>query len=126
MSMATTTPAATNATPTADAGAERDDGVDDLLGLKPIQVLSVVSEVSPLVKTGGLADVVGALPAALAREGVAVRTLVPGYPAVVGALDGAAVAAEIPDLFGGPARILAGRAAGLAAPAAEPRHGQVH
>ncbi len=113
MSMATTTPAATNATPTADAGAERDDGVDDLLGLKPIQVLSVVSEVSPLVKTGGLADVVGALPAALAREGVAVRTLVPGYPAVVGALDGAAVAAEIPDLFGGPARILAGRAAGL-------------
>ena len=49
-------------------------------------VLAVVSEIFPLVKTGGLADVAGALPAALAAEGVQVTTLVPGYPAV---LDGA-------------------------------------
>ena len=35
-------------------------------------VLSVASEVFPLVKTGGLADVAGALPPALAAEGVAV------------------------------------------------------
>ena len=33
-------------------------------------VLSVASEIFPLVKTGGLADVVGALPRALAREGI--------------------------------------------------------
>ena len=46
----------------------------------PLQVLSVASEIYPLVKTGGLADVAGALPAALAPEGVAVRSLVPGYP----------------------------------------------
>ena len=33
------------------------------------QVLSVASEVYPLIKTGGLADVAGALPAALKAEG---------------------------------------------------------
>ena len=48
-----------------------------------VKVLSVASEVFPLIKTGGLADVVGALPAALARENVEIRTLVPGYPAVM-------------------------------------------
>ena len=53
-----------------------------------LKVLSVASEIFPLVKTGGLADVVGALPAALAGEGVAVRTLVPGYPAVLEELGG--------------------------------------
>ena len=41
-------------------------------------VLSVASEAYPLIKTGGLADVAGALPAALAREGFAARTLLPG------------------------------------------------
>ena len=40
-----------------------------------LRVLSVASEVFPLIKTGGLADVVGALPGALAREGVEMRTL---------------------------------------------------
>ena len=48
----------------------------------PLRVLQVASEAFPLVKTGGLADVVGALPGALAREGVEVRTLLPLYPAV--------------------------------------------
>ncbi|MFN7634612.1 MAG: glycogen/starch synthase, partial [Acetobacteraceae bacterium] len=42
-----------------------------------LRVLAVASEAVPLVKTGGLADVVGALPAALAPEGVAVTTLLP-------------------------------------------------
>ena len=44
--------------------------------MPPLNVLAVVSEVFPLIKTGGLADVAGALPGALAAEGVAVRTLV--------------------------------------------------
>ncbi len=35
-----------------------------------LKVLSVTSEIFPLVKTGGLADVAGALPGALKREGV--------------------------------------------------------
>jgi starch synthase len=79
-----------------------------------IRVLSVASEAFPLVKTGGLADVVGALPAALSPLGVEVRTLVPGYPAVMRALGrrGGIVHAW-PDLFGGPARLVGGEAGGL-------------
>ena len=76
-------------------------------------MLSVASEIYPFVKTGGLADVVGALPRALAREGIEMRTLVPGYPAVREALDGAETVHTFPDLHGGSARLLAGRAAGL-------------
>ena len=78
------------------------------------QVLSVASECAPLVKTGGLADVVGALPAALAPEGWQLRTLLPGYPAVMKKLGRKAreVRSET-DLMGGPARLLAGKAAGL-------------
>ena len=53
--------------------------------MKRSTVLSIASEVYPLIKTGGLADVAGALPGALAKEGFAVRTLVPGYPAVTAA-----------------------------------------
>ena len=48
-----------------------------------LHVLSVASEVYPLIKTGGLADVAGALPPALARRGIEVRTLLPGYPTVM-------------------------------------------
>jgi starch synthase len=51
-----------------------------------MRVLAVASEAYPLIKTGGLADVVGALPAALAAHGVSVTTMVPGYPAVRAAL----------------------------------------
>lgn len=51
-----------------------------------IRVLSVASEAAPLIKTGGLADVAGALPAALAAHGVAVTTLLPGYPRVMASL----------------------------------------
>ena len=50
---------------------------------KPLRVLSVASEMYPFVKTGGLADVVGALPAALRAQGVAVTTLIPGYRSVL-------------------------------------------
>jgi starch synthase len=77
------------------------------------QALSVASECAPLVKTGGLADVVGALPAALAPEGWTLRTLLPGYPAVMAALGEAVQVWHTPDLFGGPGRVLAATAAGL-------------
>ncbi len=79
----------------------------------PLCVLSVASEVFPLVKTGGLADVTGALPGALEAEGIAVRTLIPGYPAVTGALADARVIHHVTDLFGGPAWLVEARAAGL-------------
>jgi starch synthase len=78
-----------------------------------LQVLAVASEAAPLVKTGGLADVVGALPAALAPHDVAVTTLLPCYPAVRAATGRARELGGIPDLFGGPARLLSARAHGL-------------
>jgi starch synthase len=81
--------------------------------MSELKVLSVASEVFPLIKTGGLADVVGALPAALARENVGITTLVPGYPAVTAKLADAQLAYTYDNLFGGPARILSGRAADL-------------
>jgi starch synthase len=86
-----------------------------------VKVLSVASECFPLVKTGGLADVVGALPAALAREGVEMRVLLPGYPAVIAALAGADVVLER-ELFGGAVRVLAGEAAGLSLLAVDAPH----
>jgi starch synthase len=75
-----------------------------------MRVLAVASEAYPLVKTGGLADVVGALPAALAAEGVAVTTLLPGYPSVLAALADARTLA-VPEAG---QRILAGRAGPVA------------
>lgn len=51
-----------------------------------MKVLSVASEIYPLIKTGGLADVAGALPLALAAYGIHTRTLIPGYPAVMKAI----------------------------------------
>ncbi|HET7882138.1 MAG TPA: glycogen synthase GlgA [Acetobacteraceae bacterium] len=79
----------------------------------PLNVLAVTSEIFPLVKTGGLADVTGALPGALAAEGVAVRSLVPGYPPVLSALEGGVAVAKLDDLFGGSAHIIAAHASGL-------------
>jgi len=75
----------------------------------PIRVLSVASEAVPLVKTGGLADVAGALPAAVAPHGVAMTTLVPGYPAVMRALGKGRSFHTYADLFGEPARLVAGK-----------------
>ncbi|RVT99681.1 glycogen synthase GlgA [Rhodovarius crocodyli] len=76
-------------------------------------VLAVASELYPLIKTGGLADAAGALPAALAPQGIAVRTLIPGYPKVLAALGGASTVMDWPELYGAPARLLAAQAAGL-------------
>jgi starch synthase len=73
----------------------------------------VASEAFPLVKTGGLGDVVGALPAALAPLGIEARTLIPGYPAVISAIAGAPMVHEYTTLFGGPARLRAAHSRGL-------------
>ncbi|WP_025884665.1 glycogen synthase GlgA [Asaia prunellae] len=51
-----------------------------------LQLLSVTSEMFPLVKTGGLGDVAASLPTALRHHGVRTVTILPGYPAVMNAL----------------------------------------
>ncbi len=52
-----------------------------------MKILFVTSEVHPLIKTGGLADVSGALPAALQALGQDVRLLIPGYIPVLDKLE---------------------------------------
>ena len=72
------------------------------------KVLFATSEVAPLIKTGGLADVSGALPAALRAIGLDVRVLVPGYNQVMSQLAQYEVAATFDGLLLGfpPARLL--------------------
>ncbi|MDX3927678.1 MAG: glycogen synthase GlgA [Shinella sp.] len=77
-----------------------------------MNILSVASEMFPLIKTGGLADVAGALPLALAAHGIRMRTLIPGYPAVMQHLTEPEEVASFADLFGEPASILAATHAG--------------
>jgi starch synthase len=81
--------------------------------MSSIHVLSVASEIYPVIKTGGLADVVGALPAALRAEGIQTRTLVPGYPAVTNALEAVEEVLYLPNFHGGSARVLSGSCAGI-------------
>jgi starch synthase len=73
-----------------------------------INTLSVTSECVPLIKTGGLADVAGALPKVLKKNDIAVRTLLPGYPAVLKAVQSLSTLTVIDDCFGGSAQLLAG------------------
>jgi starch synthase len=71
-----------------------------------LRALSVASELFPLVKTGGLGDVTGALPRALAPFEVEVRSLLPGYPTVLDKVGSAQPLHEIENLFGGEAHLL--------------------
>ena len=74
-----------------------------------LKILFATSEVTPLIKTGGLADVSGALPAALRTIGVDVRVLVPGYNQVMAQLAQFKFEAAFNDLPGFPsARLLSG------------------
>jgi starch synthase len=76
-----------------------------------MRVLQVCAEIFPLLKTGGLADVAGALPAALAAEGARVRVLLPGFPAILAGLEGGTELARLapPGRWPPPARLLFGR-----------------
>ncbi len=77
------------------------------------RVLSVASECAPLVKTGGLADVVGALPEALAPQDVEMRVLLPGYREVMRALPEAREVLDLGRLQGGAARVLSAAGKGI-------------
>ncbi|MBB3640105.1 glycogen synthase GlgA [Variovorax atrisoli] len=48
-----------------------------------MRILQVSAELFPLLKTGGLADIAGALPLALTAAGQDARVLLPGFPAIV-------------------------------------------
>lgn len=76
--------------------------------MKKLKVLFATSEVAPLIKTGGLADVSGALPAALHALGMDVHILVPGYNQVMAHLSKYQIAAtlDLPDFPS--SRILSG------------------
>jgi starch synthase len=76
-------------------------------------IVSVASECAPLVKTGGLADVVGALPKALAALGHDMRVVLPAYPEVAAQAGETRPVLEEGYLFGGPGRLVAAEAAGL-------------
>ncbi len=74
-----------------------------------MKVLSVASEVYPLIKTGGLADVAGALPGALARHGIDMRVLLPGYRAVKAKLKKPKPVMYVDSVFGARASVLLAR-----------------
>ena len=78
-----------------------------------MNVLMVASECAPFVKTGGLADVVGALPAALARVDVDAQVVLPAYPPLFPLLPEGTEVARFDDLPGGPGRIVKVTAQGM-------------
>lgn len=65
-----------------------------------MKLLHIASECFPLIKTGGLADVIGALPFAQQRAGYDVRIVLPCYPRVREVLPDAAYVARR-DTFAG-------------------------
>ncbi len=77
------------------------------------RVLSVASECVPFIKTGGLADVVGALPSALAGAGWETRVLIPAYRALRGHLAAMEEVWHEGALFGGDGRVYFGRIDGV-------------
>jgi starch synthase len=69
--------------------------------MAPLKILFVAPECAPFAKTGGLGDVVGALPRALARRGLDVKVVMPLYGGMpwheLEALEGAV---DVPTWYG--------------------------
>jgi starch synthase len=78
-----------------------------------MRVLHVCAELYPLLKTGGLADVTGALPPALAPLGCDSRVLLPGFPAMKSGIEDQQLVATLPPRFGADViRLVCGRLPG--------------
>src|SRR5690348_10971328 len=74
-----------------------------------MRVAMIAAELGPYAKAGGLADVIGALPQALVRQGVEATVIVPGYRSLIENLPTIAVADDLAITMGGvrePYRIL--------------------
>ena len=71
-----------------------------------MKVLHVAAECRPLLKTGGLADVVAALPAAQRTAGTDARVLLPGFPAILDALRDKQRVGQLPSLFDAQSAVL--------------------
>lgn len=78
-----------------------------------MNILMVTSECAPFIKTGGLADVVGALPRALAKMDVSVKVLLPAYGPLRELAGQGTQVAEWNNLAGQAARLVAVSAQGL-------------
>lgn len=101
--------------PANDAGQASPDAADRNgpdPALELLWVLSVTSEIYPVVKTGGLADVAGSLPKALVAEGIRTKTLMPAYPAALEKCSDARAVGHM-SLLGEEATLLSARCDGL-------------
>ncbi len=79
-------------------------------GRDSIRVLFASPEVFPLAKTGGLADVSAALPAALSEVGVEVHLVMPGYTEALDFADSKQKSVPLGDVLGlGEAAVIAAR-----------------
>ncbi len=81
-----------------------------------MKLLFAASELFPLIKTGGLADVAHSLPNALAGLGVDVRLVLPAYRQVLGVVETLRVLGWLPVSGGREVRILEARHPEVAAP----------
>ncbi len=79
-----------------------------------LRILHVASEIQPLVKTGGLADALGRLPAAQLELGHQVAVLVPGYPAILDRVSPVDELMTLDSADDGPVRVLRGQLPGTA------------
>lgn len=87
-----------------------------------MRVLSVASESVPLIKTGGLADVVGALPKVLGPLGIDMRVMIPAYPGILDKLGKTEEVWADWNLYGAQGRLLKGEIDGITVLALDAPH----
>jgi starch synthase len=85
-----------------------------------MRILQVSAEIFPLLKTGGLADIAGALPAALQAQGCDARVLLPGFPAILAALESPLRVGAFGTPWGEAVEVFYGALPALSSPGTEP------